>query len=98
MNKVVCYAQENRFKGQKTPVDAFGGNNEKWNRITGAISRWDRALKPKKARFFTTAVELQKRDFISTQLNDTRHISRIAQTYLAELGADISVSKGITTA
>lgn len=98
MNKVVCYASENRFKGQKTPVDAFGGNEEKWNQITGAISRWDRSLKSKKARFFTTAAELQKRDFISTQLNDTRYISRIAQTYLAELGADISVSKGITTA
>ncbi len=98
MNKVVCYASENRFKGQKTPVDAFGGNDEKWNQITQAISRWDRSLKSKKARFFTTAAELQKRDFISTQLNDTRYISRLAQTYLAELGADISVSKGITTA
>ncbi|CAA9888985.1 CRISPR-associated endonuclease Cas9 [Candidatus Methylobacter favarea] len=98
MNKVVCFAGENRFKGQKTPVDAFGGNTDKWNQITQAISRWHKSLKSKKARFFTTAAELQKRDFISTQLNDTRYISKIAQTYLAELGADISVSKGITTA
>jgi CRISPR-associated endonuclease Csn1 len=95
MNKVVCYAQENRFKGQKTPLDAFGGNREKWQQITGAISRWN---KSKKARFFTTAADLQKRDFISSQLNDTRHISRIAQTYLKTLAIDISVSKGITTA
>ncbi len=53
MNKVVCYTSENRFKGQKTPIDAFGGNDEKWNQITGAISRWDKSLKSKKARFFT---------------------------------------------
>lgn len=98
MNKVVCYARENRFKGQKTPVEAFGGTEEKWNQITQAISRWDRSLKSKKARFFTTATELQKRDFISSQLNDTRYISSVARSYLAELGADISVSKGITTA
>lgn len=95
MNKVVCYTQENRFKGQKTPIDAFGGNSEKWNQITHAISRWDNS---KKARFFTTFADLQKRDFISSQLNDTRYIGQVAQTYLAELGADISVSKGITTA
>lgn len=98
MNKVVCYTSENRFKGQKTPVDAFGGNSDKWNQITQAISRWDRSLKSKKARFFTTAADLQKRDFISTQLNDTRYISSVARSYLTEIVADISVSKGITTA
>jgi CRISPR-associated endonuclease Csn1 len=98
MNKVVCYASENRFKGQKTPIDVFGGNGEKWNQITQAISHWDKSLKSKKARFFTTFADLQKRDFISSQLNDTRYIGRVAQTYLAELGAAISVSKGITTA
>jgi CRISPR-associated endonuclease Csn1 len=98
MNKVVCYASENHFKGQKTPIDAFGGNSEKWNQITQAISRWDKSLKSKKARLFTTFAELQKRDFISSQLNDTRYISRVAQSYLAKLGANISVSKGITTA
>ena len=41
---------------------------------------------------------MQQRDFISNQLNDTRYISKVAQTYLKELGADISVSKGTTTA
>jgi len=98
MNKVICYTSENRFKGQKTPIDAFGGNADKWNQITQSINKWDRSLKSKKARFFTTFAELQKRDFISTQLNDTRYIGQVAQGYLAELGSDISVSKGITTA
>ena len=98
MNKVICYTSENRFKGQKTPIDAFGGNADKWIQITQSINKWDRSLKSKKARFFTTFAELQKRDFISTQLNDTRYIGQVAQGYLAELGSDISVSKGITTA
>jgi CRISPR-associated endonuclease Csn1 len=98
MNKIVCYVRENRNKGQRTPIDAFSGNSEQWNQITQAISRWDRSLKSKRERFFTPTAELQKRDFISNQLNDTRYISKVAQTYLQTLGADISVSKGTTTA
>lgn len=98
MNKVVCYVKENRNKSQRTPIDAFGGNTEQWNQITQAISRWDKSLKSKRDRFFTPNAELQKRDFISSQLNDTRYISREAQTYLKQLGCDISVSKGTTTA
>ena len=95
MNKVVCFASENHYKGQRTPIDAFSGYTDKWQQIR---HRFKSLHKAKQARFSMTAVDLQKRDFISTQLNDTRHISRLAQTYLAELGADISVSKGITTA
>jgi len=98
MNKVVCYVKENRNKGQRTPIDAFGGNSEQWNQITQAISRWDKSLKSKRDRFFTHNAELQQRDFISSQLNDTRYISREAQKYLKQLGCDISVSKGTTTA
>ncbi len=97
MNKVVCYTGENRYKGQRTPIDAFGGNEEKWEQIFQRINRWDKRFKSKKARFFQTAADLQQRDFISSQLNDTRYMSRVAQDYLKQLGADISVSKGITT-
>ena len=41
MNKVVCYTSENRFKGQKTPIDACGGNTDKWNQITHSINKCD---------------------------------------------------------
>jgi CRISPR-associated endonuclease Csn1 len=98
MNKVVCYVKDNRNKGQRTPIDAFSGNSEQWNQITQAIGRWDKSLKSKRDRFFTHTADLQQRDFISSQLNDTRYISKVAQDYLKQLGADISVSKGTTTA
>jgi len=98
MNKVICYAGENRKKGQSTPIDAFGGNTEKWEQITQAIRRWDKKLMSKKNRFFTTEEELQKRDFINSQLNDTRYISREAMDYVKQLGVDVSVSKGHITA
>ncbi|WKJ89623.1 type II CRISPR RNA-guided endonuclease Cas9 [Methylomonas montana] len=98
MNKVVCFTAENRAKGQRTPIDAFGGDSERWNQIAQAISRWDKRMIAKRNRFFMTAAEVQQRDFINSQLNDTRYISRVALDYLKQLGADVSVSKGITTA
>ena len=97
MNKVVCFVGENRFKAQRTPIDAFSGNKKKWEQITQAISHWHKGLKSKRDRFYQTAADVQKRDFISSQLNDTRYISREAQGYLAQLGADITTCKGSTT-
>ncbi len=97
MNKVVCFAGENRYKGQRTPIDAFSGDTEKWGQITQAISRWPRNLKSKRDRFYKTASDVQQRDFINSQLNDTRYISRVAQSYLGQLGADITTCKGATT-
>jgi CRISPR-associated endonuclease Csn1 len=95
MNKVVCFTAENRFKGQRTPKDAFSGDKDKWHQITQASKTLHKA---KRERFQKTDSDLQNRDFIETQLNDTRYISREAQHYLKQLGADISVSKGVTTA
>lgn len=97
MNKVVCYTDDNRLKGQRTPIDAFSSNTNKWQQITGAINHWHPSLKSKKNRFYMTAADVQQRDFINSQLNDTRYICRVAHDYLQQLGADINVTKGIMT-
>jgi len=97
MNKVVCRTRENRVKGQRTPIDAFGSDEEKWQQISGRLRHWDRGLKSKKNRFYMAGKDVQKRDFISNQLNDTRYISKVALEYLKPLGADINVTKGIMT-
>jgi CRISPR-associated endonuclease Csn1 len=44
-----------------------------------------------------TADDVIKRDFLNSQLNDTRYIARVALEYLATLGCDVSTSKGVTT-
>jgi CRISPR-associated endonuclease Csn1 len=93
MNKVLCFTAENRGKGDRTPVDAWGGNKTKWNQITQAISQW-KGLDSKVSRFYQTEADLQKRDFISSQLNDTRYIAKLAQEYVKQLGCDVSVTKG----
>ncbi len=93
MNKVLCFTKENRNKKDRTPIDAWGGNKEKWNQITHAISKW-KGLDSKVKRFRQTKADLQNRDFTSSQLNDTRYIARLALEYVKQLACDVSVTKG----
>ena len=94
MNKVVCLASENRHKGQRTPVDAFAGNIERWQQIEGAIGNWPKSLASKKNRFYLTAAQVEERGFASSQLNDTRYISKVALEYVRQLGVEVSSTKG----
>lgn len=97
MNKVVSLTKENRLKGQKTPKEAFAGNEEKWNQITQAINKWPKQLSKKRDKFYLVTSDLDKKDFISSQLNDTRYMSKEAHKYLEPLGSDITFSRGIIT-
>jgi len=94
MNKVVCLTGENRYKGQRTPVDAFKGNKEKWEQITQAVQKWGKPLRSKKDRFYMTEDQVSERDFINSQLNDTRYICKEALVYLKQLGSDVTATKG----
>jgi CRISPR-associated endonuclease Csn1 len=97
MNKVVCYAKENQVKGQRTPMDAFGANEEKWEQITQAIQRIPKQLSKKRDAFYKTSADLSDHDFIGSQLTDTRYMSKVAGTYLESLGSDITFTRGIMT-
>ena len=97
MNKVVCYTEENRAKRNRTPLDAFGSNEDKWNQITQAVRRWGKGLKSKRDRFYKREADLQERDFIGSQLTDTRYISREAGSYLKTLGVDVTFPKAAFT-
>jgi len=93
MNKVLCFVSENRTKGDRTPKDAWSGDDDKWLQITQAINRW-KGLDSKVKRFYQTEADLQKSDFIALQLNDTRYIAKIVLAYLQQLGCDVSVTNG----
>lgn len=96
MNKVVCFAEENQIKGQRTPLNAFGNNEEKWNQITHTIGNWSKFLSSKRNRFYMQSSDLEK-DFISSQLNDTRYISKEAGNYLKTLGCEVTYTRGQMT-
>ena len=77
-NMVVCIADENRIKGNRTPFDAFGDECLRYVADFPANKRW---------RFYEDAMERYEgeRDFLDRQLNETQYLSRTARTYLAWL-------------
>ena len=96
MNKVICFTKENREKERRTPIDAFGANEIKWDNIKSAIDKWHKSLRSKKERFYKRKQDIEK-DFSASQLVDTRYISREALAYFKLLGSDVTTTKGIMT-
>lgn len=100
-NKTLCFADENRRKGDKTPFEFYGNDEQNWSAIK------ERALKlfsdtkeypnsyQKFKRFILTKFD---EDFSSRQLNDTRYISKEAKGYLGQICSKVLVSPGQATA
>ena len=100
-NKTLCYADENRRKGDKTPFEFYGNDELNW------ISRKERALKLfSDTKEYPNAYQKFKRfvqqkfddDFSSRQLNDTRFITKEAKDYLTKICKKVGVSPGQLTA
>jgi CRISPR-associated endonuclease Csn1 len=99
-NKTLCYADENRKKGDKTPFEFYGNDEANWSAIK------ERALKLfSDTREYPNAYQKFKRfiqqnldpEFISRQLNDTRYISKEAKNYLSRICKNVIVSPGQAT-
>lgn len=100
MNKTLCYADENRNKGDKTPFEFYGNDEANWEAIK------QRALKlfsdtkeyPNAYQKFKQFVKNKfESDFTTRQLNDTRYISREAKSYLSQICEKVLVSPGQAT-
>ena len=99
-NKTLCYADENRKKGNRTPFEFYGNDEANWSAIK------ERALKLfSDTKEYPNAYQKFKRfvqqkfddDFSSRQLNDTRYISKEAKNYLSKICKNIIVSPGQAT-
>ncbi len=99
-NKTLCWADENRRKGDKTPFEFYGNDEANW----GVIK--ERALKLfSDTKEYPNAYQKFKRfiqqkfddDFSSRQLNDTRYISKEAKNYLAQICKKVTVAPGQMT-
>ncbi len=99
-NKTLCWADENRRKGDKTPFEFYGNDDVNWSIIK------ERALKLfSDTKEYPNAYQKFKRfiqqkfddDFSSRQLNDTRYISKEAKNYLAQICKKITVAPGQMT-
>jgi CRISPR-associated endonuclease Csn1 len=100
-NKTLCYADENRKKGDKTPYEFYGSDELNWSGIKERALKLfsDTAAYPKAYQKFKRFVQVKfDDDFSSRQLNDTRYISKEAKDYLVLICKKVNVSPGQMTA
>lgn len=102
MNKTLCFADENRAKGDRTPYEFYHNEQgkEKWEQIKAqALSCFKNKPNYPKAylKFKQFIKQKHDSDFKSRQLNDTRYISREAKSYLSKICRDIVVAPGQMT-
>lgn len=109
MNKTLCFADENRAKGKKTPYEYYftEQGEQKWDQVKHqALSCFkDKTIDIGKSykinsyqKFKQFIKEKLDDDFISRQLNDTRYISKEAKNYLSKICDNVQVSPGQMTA
>ncbi|MGB7160689.1 MAG: type II CRISPR RNA-guided endonuclease Cas9 [Tepidisphaeraceae bacterium] len=97
MNKVVCFRDANREKGQRSPHDWLAGSDPE--RLK-QIEQWGECLPFNKRRKLVQQ-EIKADDFLARQLVDTGYIARLAVAYLemlVEKKHDVQGRKGTYTA
>lgn len=84
-NKTVALRPANRAKGNRTPWDAFGAENQPGFEYGEILARAQKMPAAKRFRFGEDGYQCWLKDdagFLSRALNDTRHMSRVAHEYL----------------
>lgn len=99
INKTLCFADENRNKGERTPYEYYIQQGEnKWQEVVerakDLFAHPDTYAKFK--RFVSDEIpDLDK--FINRQLSDTRYISKATKDYLKKVCNDVNVAPGQLT-
>ena len=86
-NKVLCFREANRKKRNQTPFEAFGHSPE-WPAI---MANAEAQPHYRKWRFREDAMERyqnRERDMLARQLNETKHLARVAREYLSRICND----------
>lgn len=85
-NKTLSYVRANRFKGDRTPYQAFGQNLVEDYDYQAILGRAGLMSKQKSYRFAIDGYERWLRDhdgFLARALNDTAYLSRLAKEYIS---------------
>lgn len=96
-NKIVCFREANREKRNRPPFEAFG-HKASWPAIE---TNAQKLPGNKRWRFAPDAMERFQRDgrdFLERQLNETKHLARVAKAYLECACPDVWVVTGSLTA
>lgn len=99
LNKTLCFADENRRKGDKTPYEFYNGQG--WQEVKARalqLFKRQRDFPDAYKKFERFTAEKFEEDFAQRQLNDTRYISRESRKYLQKICKDVTVASGGVTA
>jgi CRISPR-associated endonuclease Csn1 len=94
-NKTLCYADENKRKGNQTPFEVYSRDPSRWEELQVRLAKLKMPY-TKRRKFTQKQINLD--ECISRQLNDTRYISRQVRTYLKCLVEKVDVTRGQVTA
>lgn len=75
-------AEENQQKGNCTPYEYFGANEQRWHEFSARVRASVRDFKKRQKLLNTSFGEEQKNEFTQRNLNDTQHITRVVYNYL----------------
>lgn len=75
-NKVLVIADQNQNKGDKTPYEFFGSDEERWNNFVARVMLLKNREKQRNL-LKKTITEDDSKEFISRNLNDTRYMSKL---------------------
>lgn len=81
-NKVLVLAEENQQKGNCTPYEYFGADEQRWHEFSARVRVSVRDFKKRQKLLNTSFGEEQKNEFTQRNLNDTQHITRVVYNYL----------------
>lgn len=88
-NLILCKRNANQGKGNKTPYEAWGNNNDLWNSIK--IRSANLPERKKKRILISSKSELKIDDELPHRLlNDTRYVATMAREYLSHIVASES--------
>ncbi len=92
-NLSLCFRNENIFKSDKTPYEAYSGQSEKYEEIKHRI----KILPHNKARRFLTKKIEGLDNFVERQIRDTAYISREAVKYMRHICDNVYSVSGTVT-
>jgi len=95
MNKTLCYVNENRLKGARTPYEFYNGDENKFEEIRQRVNKTKMPYW-KKQKFWQKEINTEK--IISRELNDTRYICKAVVRYLKQICPNVAGTRGKATA
>lgn len=97
-NMVLCEADANREKADRTPWEAWSSDAERWRRIAEAAGRLPKEMQWRFAEDAAARVEAEDSGFLPRQIRDTSYIARVAMEYLELVAPEVGATRGRLTA